>query len=179
MASVYDYKVMDAKGNEVDLADYKGKTLLIVNVASKCGYTYQYEGLEKLYKKYEDQGFVILGFPSNQFKGQEPGTDDEIQNFCKVNYGVSFPVLSKVDVLGESKIPLYAYLTEADPAEWIDVPEDAGHYGFFREFHGGDWGREIVWNFNKFLIDKEGNLVGRYASTTDPEALDEKVAAIL
>ena len=106
MASVYDYKVMDAKGNEVDLADYKGKTLLIVNVASKCGYTYQYEGLEKLYKKYEDQGFVILGFPSNQFKGQEPGTDDEIQNFCKVNYGVSFPVLSKVDVLGESKIPL-------------------------------------------------------------------------
>ncbi len=179
MASIYDYTVKDAKGNDVDLADYKGKTLLIVNTASECGYTYQYEGLEELYKKYQDKGLVVLGFPSNQFKGQEPGTNEEIQEFCRVKFGTTFPVLAKVDVLGDSKIPLYEYLTNAEPDDWQDVPEDAKHYEFFREFHGGDWGKEVSWNFNKFLVDKNGKVVGRYASTTDPADLEQKIEEIL
>lgn len=179
MANVYDFKLKDANGGEINLADYKGKVLLIVNVASKCGYTPQYEGLEKLYQEYKDKGLEILGVPCNQFLQQEPGSNEEIQNFCRVNYGVTFKVAAKVEVNGENADPLFSYLTEAEPAEWLDVAESCEHYQFFKDFHGGDWGRKVVWNFNKFLFDKEGNYVGRYASDTTPETLAGKIAPLL
>lgn len=129
------------------LASYKGKVLLIVNVASKCGFTKQYAGLEDLYKKYKDQGLVVLGFPSNDFKGQEPGTEKEIVEFCQGRFGVSFPLFAKIHVKGEDKAPLYQYLTEGD--------------------HPGKG--EISWNFNKFLVDREGNVVAHYESKVTPE----------
>lgn len=179
MTKVYDFKVKDAQGKEVDLADYKGKTLLLVNVASKCGYTPQYDGLEALYKKYKDKGLEIIGFPCNQFMAQEPGSNEEIQNFCRMNYGVTFKVLGKVEVNGENADPLFKYLTSEEPEEWVDVHEDCEHYQFFKDFHKGDWGRKVVWNFNKFLFDKNGKYVGRYASDTTPEELAEKIEKIL
>ena len=177
--SVYDFTVKNAKGEAVSLARYKGKVLLIVNVASKCGFTPQYEGLEKLYKKYEDQGLVILGFPCNQFGEQEPGSNEEIHSFCTRNYGVTFPIMDKIEVNGEHTAPLYQYLKAEKADEFIDVPEDHKFYQFFKEFHGGDWGSDISWNFNKFLIDRNGHLVGRYASPTTPEELDSKIAKLI
>jgi glutathione peroxidase len=137
------------------MADFKGKTLLVVNVASKCGYTKQYTPLEALYKKYKDQGFIILGFPCNQFANQEPGTNEEIQAFCQLNYGVTFPIMSKIEVNGAGTHPLYAYLKDAT---------------------GGD---PIRWNFNKFLIDKQGSVIKRYQSGDSLEELEEDLKAIL
>jgi glutathione peroxidase len=133
-------------GKEQPLSAYKGKTLLIVNVASKCGFTPQYKGLEALYEKYKDRGLVILGFPANDFGWQEPGTDAEIKEFCSVNYGVTFPVFSKITVKGEKIHPLYKHLIESS--------EPAG---------------PISWNFNKFLVDGSGRIVGRWGSRTTPE----------
>lgn len=148
MSSLYDFTMIDIDGNEVSLREYEGKVILIVNVASKCGYTYQYEGLEALYEQYRDRGFVILGFPSNDFLGQESGTDEEIKEFCTLTYGVSFPMFSKIRVTGRNKNPLYAYLTEKETNP---------------EFKG-----RITWNFNKFLIDRNGRIVNRFASKTKP-----------
>ncbi|MCE1164329.1 MAG: glutathione peroxidase [Bacteroidetes bacterium] len=139
-------KTMD--GTEKSLSDYKGKVVLIVNVASKCGYTPQYEALEKVYEKYKDKGLEILGFPCNDFGGQEPGTNEEIVNFCKTNYSVSFTLFDKIKVLGNDKSPLYAKLINFDPA--------------------GD----ISWNFEKFLVDKNGNVVGRFKSKVKPDSDD-------
>jgi glutathione peroxidase len=146
---VLSYVVKDIDGKEVNLADYKGKVVLIVNVASKCGFTPQYKGLEALYEKYKDQGFVIVGFPANNFKGQEPGTNEEIKQFCSNKYNVTFPIMSKISVKGDDKAPVYHYLTE---------PSTAG------EFAG-----EITWNFNKFLVDRNGQVMARFASNTTPE----------
>ncbi len=143
-----DVVVKDMKGNDVKLADFKGKVLLIVNVASKCGYTKQYAGLEKIYDQYKAKGFEILAFPCNDFGGQEPGTNEEIETFCKSTYDVSFKLFDKVKVLGEEKAPLYAKLTNSSNVEKGD----------------------IKWNFEKFLIDKEGNIVGRYRSKVTPES---------
>ncbi|KAK4226407.1 thioredoxin-like protein [Podospora fimiseda] len=155
----YDFKPLDKKGAEVPLSDYKGKVVLIVNTASKCGFTPQFAGLEKLWKsiseKHPDQ-FVILGFPCNQFGGQDPGSDDQIQEFCQVNYGVTFPVLKKVDVNGDNASPLF---------EWLKA-EKPGLLGLKR----------IKWNFEKFLVGKDGHVKNRWASTTKPESLE---AAIL
>jgi len=153
--SVYSFKVEDSKGKTVQLSDYKGKTLLIVNVASKCGFTKQYTPLEALYEKYKDKGLVILGFPCNQFAGQEPGTNEEIQAFCSLKYSVTFPVYAKINVNGKDADPLYVYLKE-----------QAG-------------GGAISWNFNKFLLDKEGNIVKRYASGDSLEGLEVDIQAIL
>lgn len=133
-------------GDDASLNDYKGKVVLIVNTASKCGFTPQYEGLEKLYEARKDDGFVILGFPANNFKNQEPGTNEEILNFCQRNYGVTFPMMAKISVAGDDIHPLYKYLTEQS-----DLPG------------------EITWNFNKFLLDKEGRLVARYDSKVTPD----------
>ncbi len=143
--SVLDIKVKTAEGHEKPVSDYRGSVLLVVNVASKCGLTPQYAGLEKLYETYKDQGLVVLGFPCNQFGGQEPGTMEEIQTFCSLNYGVSFPILSKIEVNGAGAAPLYAKLTTVEPAG------------------------PITWNFEKFLVGKDGNVVTRFSPKTKPE----------
>lgn len=150
------------KGQEVPLADYKGKVILIVNTASKCGFTPQYAGLETLYKSLKEKhgdDFTILGFPCNQFGGQEPGSDEEIQNFCQINYGVSFPIMQKIDVNGDGAAPLYKWLKN----------ERAGLMGL----------KLIKWNFEKFLIGRDGNVKGRWASTTKPETLEKDILAEL
>lgn len=158
-ARIYQFKVTTADDKEVSLADYQGKVLLIVNVASKCGFTPQYKGLEELYKKYHARGLEILGFPCNQFKSQEPGTNAEIQQFCHATYGVSFPVFAKIEVNGDGTHPLYQYLKEAAP---------------------GAVGTEAIkWNFTKFLVDREGKVVDRFASATKPEALVEDIERLL
>ena len=156
--SVYDFIMKDAEGNDVNLADYKGKVLLIVNTATGCGFTPQYNGLEDLYEKYKDQGLEILDFPCNQFGNQAPGTNAEITEFCTINFGVSFKQFAKIDVNGANEAPLYTYL---------------------KSQMGGLLGSNIKWNFTKFLVDREGNVVGRFASNITPEKLDAKVAALL
>ncbi|GGC08385.1 glutathione peroxidase [Novosphingobium endophyticum] len=162
-------------GASDSLANHKGNVLLVVNVASKCGLTPQYEGLEELYKEYKGQGFEVLGFPANDFAGQEPGSHDEIMEFCSLNYGVSFPLFAKADVTGEDKQPLYAALTQAKP-EKIGPAEE------FRERLKG-YGKtptedpEVLWNFEKFLIAKDGTVAARFAPGVEPKA-PELVGAI-
>ncbi len=157
--SIYDFTVKTIDSKEISLSKYKGKVLLIVNVASKCGFTDQYEGLEKLFDKYKNQDFMILGFPSNQFANQEPGTNEEIKQFCRLTYGVEFDMFAKVDVNGENEIPLYTYL---------------------KKQAGGILGTEsIKWNFTKFLIDKNGNVVERYGSITKPEEIEPKIKELI
>ena len=159
MKTIYDFKVKTINDEETTLERYKGKVLLIVNVASKCGFTPQYEGLEALYKKYKDQGLVVLGFPCNQFGSQEPGSEAEIKNFCRVNFGVTFPMFSKINVNGDDAHPLYRYLKSEQP---------------------GILGSEAIkWNFTKFLVDKEGKVVERFGSSTKPKELEEKIEALL
>lgn len=154
----YDYKVKNISGEDVSMSDYKGKVVLIVNTASKCGFTKQYEGLEELYEKYKDQGFVILGFPCNQFGAQEPGGNAEIKNFCTSTFSVTFPMMSKIDVNGDDADPLYKFL---------------------KKEKGGILGDDIKWNFTKFLIDREGNVVDRFASQKTPKALEKEVEKLL
>ena len=146
-------------GEEIKLADKLGKVVLVVNTASKCGFTPQYDGLEALYKKYQDQGFEIMAFPCNQFGGQEPGSADEIAEFCKVNFGLSFPVMGKIDVNGANETPLYAWLKG-------EAPGLMGTKG-------------IKWNFTKFLVGRDGKVVRRYAPTDKPEALAKDIAKLL
>ena len=155
-ASPLDFVVKDINGKDVDLKQYKGKVVMIVNVASKCGFTPQYTALEAVYEKYKDQGFVILGFPANNFGHQEPGSDSEILQFCTSKYMVKFPMMSKISVKDDgegAKAPLYKYLTSKDTS--------------------GDFAGEITWNFNKFLVDRNGNLIARFNSPTKPDS--EKV----
>jgi glutathione peroxidase len=147
--ALYDIPISTLDGTPSSLASYQGKTLLLVNVASKCGLTPQYEGLEKLQKTYGDKGFSVLGFPCNQFAGQEPGSAEEIAEFCSTNYGVSFPLFEKIDVNGEARHPLYEELTKAEDAE--------GNAG------------DITWNFEKFLVSPVGEVVARFRPRTDPE----------
>ena len=156
--SVYDFVMKDAEGVDVSLADYKGKVLLIVNTATGCGFTPQYNALEELYEKYKDRGFEILDFPCNQFGEQAPGTDAEITEFCTINFGVSFKQFSKIDVNGENEAPLYTYL---------------------KNEKGGILGTKIKWNFTKFLVDREGNVVERYAPTVTPERIEPRIKDLL
>ncbi len=155
--ALYDASIAQLDGTEMDLHDLDDKAVLIVNVASKCGLTPQYEGLERLQERYADQGFTVLGVPCNQFMGQEPGTADEIQTFCSTTYGVTFPLTEKVEVNGDDRHPLYGELTE--------VPDAAGEAG------------DIQWNFEKFLVAPGGAVVARFRPTVEPEA-DELVAAL-
>jgi glutathione peroxidase len=159
MSSVYDFSARTIDGDEKKLDAYKGKTMLVVNVASKCGFTPQYKGLEEMYEKFSDKGLVVLGFPCDQFGHQEPGDEAEIKNFCALTYDVKFPMFAKVDVNGESAHPLYKYLkTEAK----------------------GVLGTEsIKWNFTKFLIDKNGHVVKRYAPLDTPASIEKDIAPIL
>lgn len=149
--SLYDFKVKDIDNNEFDFSHLKGKKVLIVNVASKCGLTPQYKQLEELYQKYKDKNFIVIGFPSNDFKGQEPGTNTEIKEFCSLNYGVTFPIMSKISVIGNSKAPIYKWLTEKSENGVLDA--------------------EVTWNFQKFMIDENGNIVGVVEPKENPLAL--------
>jgi glutathione peroxidase len=156
---VYEFNARTIDGTDQSLADYKGKVLLVVNVASKCGFTPQYKGLEALYRDYKDKGLVILGFPCDQFGHQEPGDENEIKNFCSLNYVVSFPMFAKVKVNGDDAHPLYKYLKD----------EQGGVLGW----------DAIKWNFTKFLVDKSGKVVKRYAPTDKPESIAKDVAPLL
>lgn len=147
--SVLDFKMKDIDGKDVKLKKYKGNVLLVVNTASQCGFTPQYEGLQKIYGKYQAQGFYVLGFPANNFKGQEPGSNEDIKEFCKTKYKVTFPMFAKISVKGEDQDPLYAFLTSKETN-----PNFAG---------------EITWNFNKFLIDRQGKVVARFSSKDTPD----------
>ncbi|MBN1586746.1 MAG: glutathione peroxidase [Candidatus Omnitrophica bacterium] len=156
--TAYSYKVLDIEGKQVDLARYAGKVCLVVNTASKCGFTRQYASLEKLYQQFRDQGFEVLAFPANDFGNQEPGSDEEIKGFCSTRFGVSFPLFSKISVKGDQIHPLYAHLTQNS------------------EFKGA-----IKWNFTKFLVDQEGRVVGRFSSMKDPLSKEvvEMIEALL
>lgn len=155
--SILDFKMKDIDGKDVRLNKYKGKVLMVVNTASKCGYTPQYEGLEAIYRKYNQQGFYVLGFPANNFGGQEPGTAEEIKEFCTTKYKVTFPMFAKVSVKGEDQDPMYKFLTGKETN-----PEFAG---------------DITWNFNKFLVDRSGKVIARFSSKDTPES--EKVVAAI
>ena len=156
--TIYDIEVQKPNGDAYKLDAYKNKVMLIVNTASECGFTPQFEGLQALYDKYKDQDFIILGFPCNQFGGQEPGTGEEATQNCKINYGVSFPMHEKIDVKGEQQHPLFKFLTEAQN-------------GFFNE--------KIKWNFTKFLVDKNGDVVQRFSPQKKPSQLDSEIEALL
>ncbi|MGA2729765.1 MAG: glutathione peroxidase [Terracidiphilus sp.] len=168
-ASIYDIPVRKISGDEASLAEFKGKVLLVVNVASKCGLTPQYEGLENLYEQYKGQGFVIAGFPANNFKSQEPGTDEEIQTFCTANFGVKFPMFSKINVVGPDKHPLYATLIAAQPKaiSLSEVPFAKKLNGYGIETNQEP---EILWNFEKFLVSRSGEVVKRFSPDTPPDA---------
>jgi glutathione peroxidase len=174
--SIYDVLVRKISGDDASLAEFKGKVLLVVNVASKCGLTPQYEGLESLYEQYRGQGLVVAGFPANNFKSQEPGTEEEIQTFCTANFGVKFPMFSKINVVGPDKHPLYAALIAAQPkaVSLSEVPFAQKLHGFGIETNAEP---EILWNFEKFLVSRSGEVIKRFAPDTAPDA-PELVAAI-
>jgi glutathione peroxidase len=155
----FDYKVKKAGGAEFSLADYRGKIVLVVNVASECGFTTQYTGLQKLQEEFSSVGFTVLGFPCNQFGGQEPGSDTEIQNFCSARFQVKFPIFAKVDVNGKNEEPLFTFLKQKAP-------------GFLGS-------KKIKWNFTKFLIDREGRVVKRFAPTVSPEKIVPEILKIV
>ncbi len=157
--SLYDFEVEKIDGNKQSMADFSNKVLLIVNTASKCGFTPQYEGLEQLYRDYRDKGLEILAFPCNQFGGQEPGSEEQIQQFCDLNYQTSFPLFKKVDVNGDQAEPLYNYLKD--------------------KARGVLGSKSIKWNFTKFLVDKQGKVVRRYGSTTKPDEIRQDIEALI
>ena len=157
--SIYNFNVSDIDSKEISMSKYKGKVLLIVNVASECGFTPQYEGLEKLYQTYKEQGFMVLGFPSNQFAKQEPDSNEKIKFFCQGTYDVHFDMFSKIDVNGDNASPLYKFLK--------------------KEQGGFLWMDAIKWNFTKFLVDSKGNIVDRYAPSTKPESIEEDIKKLL
>ena len=166
-SSIYDVPVRKITGSDASLAEHRGKVVLVVNVASKCGLTPQYEGLEGLYRKYRDRGFVIAAFPANDFAGQEPGTNEEIQAFCATNFGVDFPLYDKITVVGANKNPLYALLIDAQPTSIstgpIQFAEDLKKYGIAPNAEP-----ELLWNFEKFLVSRSGEVVARFAPDTKP-----------
>jgi glutathione peroxidase len=175
-ASVYDIPVQKITGEDASLAEFKGKVLLVVNVASKCGLTPQYDGLEKVYEQYRGQGLVVAGFPANDFKSQEPGSNEEIQTFCTSNFGVKFPMFSKITVVGAEKHPLYAALIAAQPkaVSLSEVPFREKLKGYGIETNPDP---EVLWNFEKFLVSREGEVTKRFAPDTAPDA-PELIAAI-
>ncbi len=156
--SIYDYTVKDAQGNDIPLKDYKDKVLLIVNTATGCGFTPQYNGLQKLYEKYQDKGFLILDFPCNQFANQAPGTEEEIHEFCQLRYNITFPQFAKIEVNGSNEVPLYGYL---------------------KKQQGGLVNSRIKWNFTKFLVNRKGEVVKRFGSTKTPEAMETEIKKLL
>lgn len=180
--NIYDFKVNSIDGQEISLEKFKGKALLIVNIASKCGFTYQYEDLQKMYDKYKAEGFEILGLPCNQFAEQEPGNNNDVKQFCMLNYGVSFPLSEKIEVRGSSAHPLFNYLTQRAPFEGFDLNNPSAKllYAMLKE-NLPDYliDDSIKWNFTKFLIDKEGNVVKRFESSVEPNEISPYVKKLL
>lgn len=157
--SIYDFEATTLRGNEESLSKYKGKVLLVVNTASKCGFTPQFKGLQEVYDKFKDRGFEVLGFPSNQFAGQEPGESEDIAEFCEINYGVTFPMYEKIDVKGDEAHPLFKYLSKEAP----------GVLG----------SKSVKWNFTKFLVDQEGRVLKRFAPQTTPDQIEADISKLL
>lgn len=157
--SIYNFEANTLRGEEESLSKYKGKVLLVVNTASKCGFTPQYKGLQEVYDKFKDRGFEVLGFPSNQFAGQEPGESEDIAEFCEINYGVTFPMYEKIDVKGDEAHPLFKYLSKEAP----------GVLG----------SKSVKWNFTKFLVDQEGRVLKRFAPQTTPDQIEADIAKLL
>lgn len=180
--TVYDFKVLDRKGGEVSLASYKGKVLLIVNTATRCGFTPQYEELEALYKNYKEQGLEILDFPCNQFGQQAPGTEEEIHSFCQLNYGTEFPQFKKIDVNGENAAPLFTYLKAQKGFEGFDLNNKIGALlddMLSKDDPNYKQNPDIKWNFTKFLIDQQGNVVARFEPTAPMADVEAQVKELL
>ena len=178
--SIYDCKVKNRSGEDVSISDYKGKVLLIVNTATGCGFTPQYEGLEKLYKEYHDKGLEILDFPCNQFGKQAPGSDDEIHEFCKFKYNTTFDQFSKIDVNGENESPVYTLLKDAITEDTISGMKNKMAMKAIKKISDTyKEEKDIIWNFTKFLVDREGNVVARYSPIMKPEDMEEKIKELI
>lgn len=180
MAKLYDFKALNNKGAEVDFAQFEGKPVLIVNTASKCGFTPQYDGLEALYQKYKDRGLVIIGFPCDQFAHQEPGSDEEIAEFCRLNHGVTFPLMSKIEVNGANEHPIFTFLKAAAPSEeYLGLKAKATGKmlkGISKTYQKES---DIRWNFTKFLVARDGVTVKRFAPTTEPKDFEKDIEEVL
>ena len=181
MATIYEFKVKDRKGNEVNLSDYAGKVLLIVNTATGCGFTPHYDPLEAMYKEFRDQGFEILDFPCNQFANQAPGSEEEIHSFCTMKFGTEFPQFAKINVNGEDANSLFAYLATEKPFESFGKGRKNAALNKFADMNNKKYGDKayIKWNFTKFLVDRQGNVMARFESTVDMKDVRVAVAALL
>ena len=180
MEKIYDFTAQTSTGKELDFKQFEGKVLLIVNTASKCGFTPQFAGLEALNQKYKDRGLVIIGFPCNQFAKQDPGTDSEIEGFCQLNYGVSFQIMKKVDVNGKEASPIFEYLKAQAPTEEYNGLKAKAAKTLFKTISKSvEKDSDIKWNFTKFLISRDGSEVKRYAPTTEPKAFEKDIESML
>lgn len=180
MEKIYDFKAFTSRGKELDFSEFKGKVLLIVNTASKCGFTPQFAGLEELNQKYKDKGLVIIGFPCNQFKEQDPGNDSQIEEFCQLNYGVTFQIMRKTDVNGAAAEPIFEYLKAQAPTEEYNGLKAKAAKTLFKAISKSvEKDSDIKWNFTKFLISKDGDIIKRYAPTTEPKDFEKDIEAML
>ncbi len=180
MEKIYDFKAFTSKGKELNFADFHGKVLLVVNTASKCGFTPQFAGLEEMNQKYKDKGLVVIGFPCNQFKEQDPGTDSQIEEFCQLNYGVTFQIMRKVDVNGPDATPVFEFLKAQAPTEEYHGLKAKAAKALFKTLSKSvEKDSDIKWNFTKFLISKDGETIKRYAPTTEPKDFEKDVEAML
>ena len=180
MERIYDFKALTGKGAELSFNEFEGKVLMVVNTASKCGFTPQYDGLEALYQKYKNQGFTIIGFPCDQFAHQEPGTDAEIEEFCRVNHGVTFRLMKKIDVNGAQAHPIFEYLkSQAPTEEYKGLKAKAAQKLFKSISKSVEKESDIKWNFTKFVISRDGTVIKRFAPTTTPEQMEKDIQALL
>ena len=180
MAKIYDFKALDNKGNEFDFAQFEGKVILIVNTASKCGFTPQYDGLEALYQKYKDKGLVVVGFPCDQFAHQEPGSDEEIAEFCRINHGVTFRLMKKIDVNGPDEAPVFTYLKSVAPSEESKGLKAKAARTMLKGISKSvEKDSDILWNFTKFLINRDGTVVKRFAPVAEPASFEKDIEQML
>lgn len=180
MKTIYDFKVLNNKGVEVDFSQYEGKVLLIVNTASKCGFTPQYDGLEALYQQYKDKGLVVIGFPCDQFAHQEPGSNEEIAEFCRLNHGVTFPLMAKVDVNGANESPVFSFLKAAAPTEEYKGLKAKATRAMLKGISkSAEKDSDVLWNFTKFLIGRDGTSVQRFAPVAEPESFQKNIEGLL
>ena len=180
MVKIYDFKALTSKGKELDFAQFEGKVLLIVNTASKCGFTPQFKGLEEMNQKYRDQGLVIIGFPCNQFKEQDPAEDSKIEEFCQLNYGVTFQIMKKEDVNGPEAQPIFEYLKSQAPTEEYNGLKAKAAKALFKTISKSvEKDSDIKWNFTKFLISRDGTHIKRYAPTTEPKDFEKDIEEML